>query len=688
MKKTNFKRVIFGIIFLLAISICFSVSERDISIDDMLIKQENTLNISEGENSTISTLESLTTNEIIDNSTFPLVIESNQVFGNESVELLDNQYMQSPTVYPILDQIWSPDGTKLAYIKSPGGRTWDCELWVADKDPTSAQLINHQMIYSRAEYNGLLDWRDDWILFKIRYEDGTPSAYYGRDELWKIRSDGSYLTQVTFTFTNGIRYRDIWRPNMGSASWGMFLPGTSLIYFRAHDGNGWWRAFVCNDDGTDNWQHRSYPDFAFRISMSPTGNKLLWGHATYWNNPTTLRASNVDGSGRSTVKSFSKSTSSFVLADGNTVVWNDINNIYAIKIDGTNERTIIDDEYYNRGLNYIPFDGQELIMGSDRDDGNQHLFSIRSDGANIVQLTDGPYIDEQPYYSPNGQYLSYLRRPESSTPPYPYELIVECILLKITLNSPTTNAIFGKDAPNFDLSIIGENIDSTWYSLDGGLTKILFSGLVGTIDQSEWDKIGNGPVTIEFYVNDTNGNIKQAEVTVIKEFLDVKYSRYITLNPATPEDDYQIKILLDSTNFDYSKTKFDGSDVRFFDQDQLPLSYWVETWDVSGTSTIWVKIPNAGTSVISMVYGDPSANSLSNGESTFILFDDFEGSTLDLTKWYTDVDVPGASEIAEAQVSVSSSIAETYLRLNPDDWGGQYTPQMRWESSAFGWHDY
>ena len=101
----------------------------------------------------------------------------------------------------------------------------------------------------------------------------------------------------------------------------------SLIYFRAHDGNGWWRAFVCNDDGTDNWQHRSYPEFAFRISMSPTGNKLLWGHATYWNNPTTLRASNVDGSGRSTVKSFSKSTSSFVLADGNTVVWNDINNI-------------------------------------------------------------------------------------------------------------------------------------------------------------------------------------------------------------------------------------------------------------------------------------------------------------------------------------------------------------------------
>ncbi|MHA2180537.1 MAG: DUF2341 domain-containing protein, partial [Promethearchaeota archaeon] len=553
---------------------------------------------------------------------------------------------------------------------------------------TCEQLINHQLIYNRAEYNGLLDWRDNWILFKIRFEDGTPSAYYGADELWKIRSDGNELTQVTFTFTNGIRFRDYWRPNRGSVSWGMFIPGTNLIYFRAHDGNGWWRAFVCNNDGSDNWQHRSYPDFAFQISMSPTGDKLLWGHATYWNNPTTLRASNLDGSGRTTVKSFSKSTSFFVLADRNTVVWNDINNIYAISIDGSNERTIIDDEYYNRGLNYNPIDGQELIMGSDRDDGNHHLFSIRTDGTNIVQLTDGPYYDTHPFYSPNGKCLSYLRRPESSSPPYPYELTMKCMLLKIGIDSPSSNAVFGKNAPNFDLSIIGENIDSTWYSLDGGLTKIFFSGLMGTIDQVEWDKLGNGLVTIEFYVNDTYGNIGQAEVTVLKEFLEMKYNRHISLNPTTPEDNYQIKIQLNPSNFDYSKTKLDGGDIRFFDQNQVALNYWIETWDASGTSIIWVKVPNAGTSAISMVYGDPSASSLSNGEATFILFDDFEGSTLDSTKWYTDVDVPGAYEIAEARVSVSSSIAETYLRLSPDDWGGSYTPQMMWETSAFGWHDY
>jgi hypothetical protein len=163
------------------------------------------------------------------------------------------------------------------------------------------------MIYKGCEIRGLEDWKDDWILFLARWEGGTPSVNNGTDELWKIRDDGSDLTQITFTNTNGIR-TEWWNhkyDNRGTASWGRFIPGTDLVYFSAHDGNGWYKSFVCNDNGTDNWYHISNPYMSFRIAISPTGNKLLYGHATYWNNPTTIYSSNVDGSGQTLVKSYS-----------------------------------------------------------------------------------------------------------------------------------------------------------------------------------------------------------------------------------------------------------------------------------------------------------------------------------------------------------------------------------------------
>jgi Tol biopolymer transport system component len=599
MRKSNYRRVIFGITFLLIVTISFSISGNTISTNEKIENQENTLKTSEFENNnTISNLEEQTPQDIIDNTIFSIPPESNQAIENYSIATLNIQYEQFLANDPVSDQLWSPDGTKLAYIVSPGGRAYNCELWVANKSSDSPLLINHQLIYVGAESTGLLDWRDDWILFKIRFEEGTPSAYYGRDELWKIRTDGSDLTQVTFTYTNGIRYLNMWRPNRGSVNWGMWIPGTSLIYFSAHNGNGWWRAFVCNDDGSDNWQHRSYPDYAFRISMSPTGNKLLWGHASSYYNPTILRACNVDGSGRTTIKSFSKRTSFMVLSDGNTVIWGNNDNIYAIDIDGSNQRTVIDDEHVNQWFNYDPVDGQKLIMGSDRTDSNIHLYSIRVDGTDIVQLTDGPYMDTLPQYSPNGNCLSYLRRPEGSTPPYPYELIIKSLLLQIAINSPTPNQIFGVEAPAFDITITGSNIDSTWYSFDDGVTKIFFNGLTGTIDQSEWDKIGHGTTKITFYANDTNGNIGQAEVTIVKDILAPIITIFSPLENqiiSSLAPTFMISIVED--NLDTTWVSLDGGITKIF------FSGLTGTIDQSE----WDKIGN-GMATISFFANDSAGN--------------------------------------------------------------------------------
>lgn len=95
--------------------------------------------------------------------------------------------------------------------------------------------------------------------------------------------------------------------------------------------------------------------------------------------------------------------------------------------------------------------------------------------------------------------------------------LVKFEILKI--NSPSQNEFFGSISPNFEISILRPKITKKWYTLDGRITNITFSGLTGTINQTEWDEKGNGPVTIGFYANDTLGYVVFAEVTVQKDTL-------------------------------------------------------------------------------------------------------------------------------------------------------------------------
>ncbi|MFX1476966.1 MAG: DUF2341 domain-containing protein [Promethearchaeota archaeon] len=141
---------------------------------------------------------------------------------------------------------------------------------------------------------------------------------------------------------------------------------------------------------------------------------------------------------------------------------------------------------------------------------------------------------------------------------------------------------------------------------------------------------------------------------------DWLYLRKIYLNPATPEANYQIRIQLNPIGFDYSKTNPYGTDLRFFDQYNNDLDYWIENWDTGGTSNIWVKIPLGGTSFLFMKYGNPSAISQSNGTKVFMLFDDFDDTDLDTNVWESEDDV-------YSSISISNSIITLYTN-SPGPW--------------------
>ena len=90
--------------------------------------------------------------------------------------------------------------------------------------------------------------------------------------------------------------------------------------------------------------------------------------------------------------------------------------------------------------------------------------------------------------------------------------------------------------------------------------------------------------------------------------------------------DYQVRIELDSSNFDFDSASGDGSDIHFVDDSDNELPFWIESWG-DDHAVIWCKIPvipAGGTVYIWMIYGDTGPHPSSNGDATFDFFDNFK----------------------------------------------------------------
>jgi len=112
-----------------------------------------------------------------------------------------------------------------------------------------------------------------------------------------------------------------------------------------------------------------------------------------------------------------------------------------------------------------------------------------------------------------------------------------------------------------------------------------------------------------------------------------KYRRAIKITEQSGNNlsDYQVRIDLDATNFDFSHAQTNGDDIRFTDANGNLLSYWIEEWDaVNKTAKVWVKVPSIpanSTVKIYMYYGNPELSGKSNGYKTFVAFHDLRLSS-------------------------------------------------------------
>jgi len=102
-------------------------------------------------------------------------------------------------------------------------------------------------------------------------------------------------------------------------------------------------------------------------------------------------------------------------------------------------------------------------------------------------------------------------------------------------------------------------------------------------------------------------------------------------------DGYQLFI---NVTYD-SDMSSDFSDLRFVNHaDNSEISYWIENYTASNFADVWLKLLimlNTTNTTIDMYYKNSTpVGSLSNGVNTFLLFDNFDGSTLDQSKFTND----------------------------------------------------
>jgi len=182
-------------------------------------------------------------------------------------------------------------------------------------------------------------------------------------------------------------------------------------------------------------------------------------------------------------------------------------------------------------------------------------------------------------------------------------------------------------------------------------------GLVGYWNMDE----GGGGIVKDSSNNGNNGTIKTGQ-----EKDGWLYKVPLTVsNPGSElTGGFQVSVTINtSALISAGKMRSDCDDARFFDSNNSdPLDYWIETDTCDTTATIfWVEIPTIPTSgkTIYMYYGNPSAERVSDGELTFIWFDDFTGAhTWDASGGgtYTTTDYGSVSASKEGSGNIQETL--------------------------------
>lgn len=261
---------------------------------------------------------------------------------------------------------WSPDGTQIAFVSNRTGRN---QIYIVNKDETNER----QWTFGEGN-NGHPSWSPD----------GTRIAFNsdrdGNHEIYVKNLDGTGL--MNLTNHPGKDYETVaWSPD-----------GTKLAFFSNREGN--WRdenelnteIFIMNADGSDARRITNNPghDMVTVQAWSPDGKRLVF---------CSTMDTEFKNSGRG--------------------LYNDFN-LYIIDVDGGNQvqlTTTAGQEsfaYWSPKGDMIAYTHVDYVDPQNPPEwDNYEVFTVNTDGSNIVQLTHNPKNDFETVWSPDGSKIAF-----------------------------------------------------------------------------------------------------------------------------------------------------------------------------------------------------------------------------------------------------------------------------------------
>jgi len=234
------------------------------------------------------------------------------------------------------------------------------------------------------------------------------------------------------------------------------------------------------------------------INLYISNNNTLSGNTASNNN----YGINILGSDNNTLSGNTASNNNYGInfsnSDNNTLSRNTIsNNSYGIFLDSqfNNNNKIFLNYFINNAIN-----AEDNGNNNAWDDG--FIGNYWDDYGGIDVNHDG--IGDTPYLVPGTA---------GSQDFFP---IYDNIAPIITIIFPLPDGVFGLVAPNYNITIDELYLDMIWYTLDGGITNYTITSLTGTFNQTAWDALSEGNVTIRFYASDALDRIGYQEVTIVK----------------------------------------------------------------------------------------------------------------------------------------------------------------------------